>query len=161
MEIERGKRLKSADHTLGEMPYVSSSAMNNGVDAFVGNTFGVRIFGDCLTLANSGSVGSCFYHAYRFVASDHVTHLKRKGLSPFQYLFLSVMCAKLSSKYNFNREINDSRIAREKILLPTTSRGEPDFAYMDTYGRQMMRKRIGLYLSHHFGRVSHGQSFCR
>ena len=135
---------------MGEMPYVSSSAMNNGVDAFVGNTFGVRIFGDCLTLANSGSVGSCFYHAYRFVASDHVTHLKSKGLSPFQYLFLSVMCSKLSSKYNFNREISDSRIAREKILLPATSEGEPDFLYMDSYGREIVRKRMDRYLIYRF-----------
>ncbi len=147
-EIKRGKRLKTADHTPGEMPYVSSSAMNNGVDDFIGNEKRVRIFRDCLTLANSGSVGSCFYHAYAFVASDHVTHLKCAGLSPFQYLFVSVMCSKLSDKYNFNREINDRRIARETIMLPATSRGKPDFAYMEAYGRKIVRECLAKYLAH-------------
>ena len=147
-EIERGKRLKTADHTPGEMPYVSSSAMSNGVDGFIGNETRVRIFRDCLTLANSGSVGSCFYHAYAFVASDHVTHLKRAVLSPFQYLFISVMCSKLSDKYNFNREINDKRIARETIMLPSTSQGKPDFAYMEAYGRKIVRERLAKYLAY-------------
>ena len=147
--IRRGKRLKTADHEPGSVPYVSSSAMNNGVDAFIGNRKGVRIFGDCLSLANSGSVGSCFYHAYHFVASDHVTHLKRDGLSPFQYLFLATMCVKqFAGKYNFNREITDSRIERESILLPVTSGGKPDFAYMDAYGREMVRVNLSKYLGY-------------
>lgn len=58
--IQRGKRLKSEDHVPGKMPYVSSSAANNGVDNFVSNTQRVRIFANCLSLANSGSVGSSF-----------------------------------------------------------------------------------------------------
>lgn len=36
-DIQRGKRLKTADHIQGSIPYVSSSAINNGVDAFIGN----------------------------------------------------------------------------------------------------------------------------
>ena len=34
--VKRGKRLKTADHVDGDIPYVSSSAMDNGVDAFIG-----------------------------------------------------------------------------------------------------------------------------
>ena len=147
-QIHRGKRLKTMDHESGTTPYVSSSALNNGVDAFIGNKDKVRIFEDCLTIANSGSVGACFYHAYKFVASDHVTHLKNTGFTAYQYLFLSVMCSKLSNKYNFNREINDRRISREMILLPTTSDGKPDFAYMDAYGRKIVRDRIESYLNY-------------
>lgn len=142
----RGKRLKIADHTSGAMPYVSSSAMNNAVDDFVGNDSGVRIFGKCLTIANSGSVGATFFHPYDFVASDHVTHMKRKGLSPYQYLFVAVMCRKLSSKYNFNREINDRRIEREKIMLPCKPDQTPDFDYMDAYGREILVRLIESYL---------------
>ncbi len=51
--IQRGKRLKSEDHVPGKMPYVSSSAANNGVDNFVSNTQRVRIFANCLSLDNS------------------------------------------------------------------------------------------------------------
>lgn len=136
-EIQRGKRLKKADHTEGTTPYVSSTAFNNGVDGFIGNESSVRIFGDCLTIANSGSVGSAFFHRYDFVASDHVTKLKRDGLDKYAYLFLIPLVSRLSEKYSFNREINDERIKREKLLLPVNECGEIDFEFMSTFMRNV------------------------
>lgn len=132
-EIKRGKRLKKADHIDGTRPYVSSTAYNNGVDGFIGNDGGVRIFENCLTLANSGSVGSAFFHKYEFVASDHVTKLKRDGLDKYAYLFLIPLVSRLSEKYSFNREINDDRIKREKLILPVNERGDIDFEFMSTF----------------------------
>ena len=132
-DIQRGKRLKKADHKEGDTPYVSSTSQDNGVDGFIGNESGVRCFEDCLTLANSGSVGSAFYHRYQFIASDHVTELKRKGLDKYAYLFMIPLINRLSEKYSFNREINDERIKREKIILPANEKGEPDFAFMSSF----------------------------
>lgn len=40
---------------------------------------------------------------------------------------------RLSEKYSFNREINDERIKREKLLLPATDKGEIDFAFMSAF----------------------------
>jgi len=65
--IKRGKRLKKSDHISGNIPYISSTKMNNGCDGFLGNQKGVRKFRNCLTIANSGSVGSVFYHDYQFI----------------------------------------------------------------------------------------------
>lgn len=136
-EIQRGKRLKKADHTEGSIPYVSSTALNNGVDGFIGNEGCVRKFEDCITIANSGSVGSAFFHQYEFVASDHVTQLKRKGLDKYAYLFMVPIINRLSEKYSFNREINDERIKREKILLPVNKEGEIDFAFMSSFMQEV------------------------
>lgn len=146
-EVERGKRLKKNDHIDGIRPYVSSSAKNNGVDQFVGNTEKTRCFSNCLSLANSGSVGSCFYEPFEFVASDHVTHLKKAGASQYVYLFIATSVSRLSEKYDFNREINDYRISREKIMLPVTDNGEPDYEFMEQYGRKMMVNKYMQYLS--------------
>lgn len=147
-KIQRGKRLKTADHIVGEVPYVSSSALNNGVDNFVSNNKCVRKFSDCLSLANSGSVGSCFYEPFEFVASDHITHLKSKALNKYHYLFLAIMTGRLSQKYNFNREINDKRISREIILLPITDKGEPDYEYMEKYSKNMLREKVDSYINY-------------
>lgn len=136
-EIQRGKRLKKADHKVGNIPYVSSTSLNNGVDGFIGNESGVRKFFDCLTIANSGSVGYAFYHQYEFVASDHVTQLKREGLDKYTYLFLAPIVQRLSEKYSFNREINDERIKREKLLLPATDNGEVDFFFMSNFMKEV------------------------
>ncbi|MEL0659862.1 restriction endonuclease subunit S [Psychromonas arctica] len=131
--VQRGKRLKKADHVDGDIPYVSSSGINNGVNNFICNEDKVRIFENCISIANSGSVGSAFYHSHKFVASDHVTHLKNETFTKYIYMFLCSVLSQLNSKYNFNREINDHRIARETLLLPIDQKGRPDYEYMDQY----------------------------
>lgn len=147
-EIERGKRLKKADHIKGDTPYVSSTAMNNGVDAFISASPGTRVFSNCISLANSGSVGTAFFEPYAFVASDHVTHLKREGFSKWIYLFLATMVQKQGVNFNFNREINDVRIKKMQIMLPVAGDGEPDYAYMEQYAKNLMFKKYQQYLAY-------------
>lgn len=146
-DVQRGKRLTKANQVQGVKPYVSSTASNNGVDNFIGNEKGVRCFSDCLTIANSGSVGASFYHPYEFVASDHVTHLKNNHFNSFIYLFIATQTARLSEKYNFNREINDKRISRDKIMLPITDKGQPDYEYMEQYMKNLEHQKRKNYLS--------------
>lgn len=144
--IQRGKRLKNADHVPGIVPYVSSTANNNGVDDYIEATPGTRAFGDCISLANSGSVGTAFYEPFEYVASDHVTALKTEGMSKYVYLFLTSTIEKQGSNFNFNREINDARIKNMQIMLPVTDSGEPDYAYMEQYSKNMMLRKYKQYL---------------
>lgn len=136
-DIQRGKRLTKANQTDGSKPYISSTSENNGVDAFIGNETGVRKFEDVLTLANSGSVGSTFYQQFEFVASDHVTALKSENADKYAYLFLSTVVKRLEEKYSFNREINDTRIKREKLILPVDKEGNPNFQYMSDFVKKL------------------------
>lgn len=145
-KIQRGKRLTKENQRSGSTPYVSSSAINNGVDNYISNDNGVRRFDNCLSLANSGSVGSCFYEPFEFVASDHITHLKNSKTNKFQYLFEATILNRLSEKYNFNREINDLRISREIMILPSNKDGNPDYAYMESYIKNLMAQKYAEYL---------------
>lgn len=144
-QIQRGKRLKTENHVPGKTPYVSSSALNNGVDNFISNTEKVRIFSDCISLANSGSVGSSFYEPFPFVASDHITHLKNEKYNKYHYLFIASILNRLSQKYNFNREINDNRISREKIMLPVDVAGNLDLDFMEQYIKERESQLIQKY----------------
>ena len=147
-DIQRGKRLTKAQFIDGVKPYISSSATTNGVDSFVGNKEKVRVFENCLTLANSGSVGSTFYHPYQFVASDHVTHLKNDNFNKYIYLFIASVIKRLESKYNFNREINDTRLKNEIILLPITETGDINYEFMEKYMKNIEAKLITKYLDY-------------
>lgn len=141
-EIQRGKRLTKANQTDGPKPYISSTSENNGVDAFIGNEIGVRKFEDVLTIANSGSVGSTFYQQFEFVASDHVTALKSENADKYAYLFLSTVVKRLEEKYSFNREINDTRIKREKVILPADKEGNPNFQYMSDFVKKLELDKV-------------------
>lgn len=145
--IQRGKRLKNADHVFGAVPYVSSTANNNGVDDYIEATPGTRVFGDCISLANSGSVGTAFYEPFDFVASDHVTALKTEGLSKYCYLFMTAVIEKQGSNFNFNREISDARIKNMQVMFPVTDSGEPDYEYMEQYAKNMMIRKYEQYLT--------------
>src|SRR5690606_5287781 len=112
--IERGKRLKKGDHIDGAIPYASSTSFNNGIDCFIGNIGNVKVFENCLTIANSGSVGSTFYQPFKVIASDHVTKLQSNKFNRYIYLFLATVVSRISDKYSFNREINDRRLKKEK-----------------------------------------------
>ena len=61
---------------------------------------------------------------------------------------MSSMLNRLSEKYNFNREINDIRIKREKIFLPVNSKGEPDYKYMEDYMKHLEQKKLLEYLEY-------------
>lgn len=158
-EIQRGKRLKKGDHKIGIQPYVSSSAVNNGIDGFVGNTVKVRRFSNCLTIANSGSVGATFFQPFSFVASDHVTKLENKDFNEHIYLFISSITKRLSEKYSFNREINDKRIQREKIILPINSKGEPDFEFMEQYMCKKEQEKIEKFENYINKRIEQVKDF--
>ena len=147
-EIKRGKRLKKADHVEGDIPYVSSTSLNNGVDAFIGNQEGVRTFQNNLTIANSGSVGSTFYHQYEYVASDHVTGLTIENADKYIYLFMAVIVKRLEEKYSFNREINDKRIQKETLILPVDKKGNPHWEYMRKFMQKIEAVNINKALSY-------------
>ncbi len=106
--IQRGKRLTKANQVEGNIPYISSTALNNGVDSFIGNENNVRTSGQDITIANSGSVGNAFYHPYNYVASDHVHSLNNDKYNKYHYLFIVTLLNRLQDKYHFNYEINEN-----------------------------------------------------
>lgn len=146
--IQRGRRLVKEHQITGNMPYVSSTALNNGIDNFICNSVGVRKFSNCLSIANSGSVGSSFYEPFTYVASDHVTHLKNDRMNMYHYLFIATLTRRMSEKYNFNREINDFRISKEKIILPVSASGEIDYDYMEQYIKNLMLRKYKDYATY-------------
>ena len=157
-EIQRGKRLTKSNQIEGDIPYISSSATQNGVDNFISNEKNVRKFGNCLTIANSGSVGATFFHHYQFIASDHVTELKLERPNKYVYLFLASIIKRLEEKYSFNREINDKRIQREKILLPINDNAEPDWQFMEDFIRQLEKNKIETILKYYNSMINNEKS---
>lgn len=147
-EIKRGKRLTKGNQIDGDTPYVSSTGFNNGIDNFIGNEKGVRRYNNNLSLANSGTVGSCFYHNYEYVASDHITALTSENADEYVYKFMAAIIKRLEEKYSFNREINDKRISREKIFLPIDKNGNPHWEYMSNFMKKLEKESIEKVLEY-------------
>ena len=64
---------------------------------------------------------------------------------------------RLSEKYSFNREINDERIKREKLLLPVTDAGDIDFQFMSSFMKQIETDILGTTLATFKNRIKDNQ----
>lgn len=106
----------------------------------------MQVYENAITLNNSGSVGYCFYHQYKFVCSDHCTVITIKDSSvPLNTqiaLFLRPIIESMKNKFNFAREINNSRLNKEKILLPKNEKGVPDWKFMEHYINEVARSIV-------------------
>jgi len=140
--LQRGKRLTKANQVEGDIPYISSTALNNGIDSFIGNDNNVRVSVHDITIANSGSVGNAFYHPYKYVASDHVHSLNNDKYNKYHYLFIVPLLNRLQEKYHFNYEINDKRLKSDKLMFPINVEGEMDLDFMENYMKQMELKQL-------------------
>lgn len=140
--VQRGKRLTKANQIEGSIPYISSKSLNNGIDNFIGNDEGIRMSGYDITIANSGSVGYTFYHDYNYIASDHVHSLSNEKFNRYHYLFLVTMMNRLQEKYHFNREINQNRLDKEKIMLPVDDEGDINLDFMELYMKKIEYEKL-------------------
>ena len=140
-ESERGQRLIKSDQIDGDVAYISSTKKDNGINAYISPPEFMERHKNRMTLSNSGSGWYYFYHNYEFVASDHVTVIwlkdKTVSLSRNIALYLKPVFESMRYKYNFGREISDSRLYREYLLLPSHD-GKPDWEFMDNYIKEKM-----------------------
>lgn len=137
---KRGRRYKKSDHLLGEVAYVSSSSVNNGIDGYVLPLKGLQTYSNVMTLANSGSVGKCFYHSYTICPSDHVHCFWIKDcniiLNKYIAMFLIPIIEKNKTRFMFNKEISEKTLDEIEIMLPTKNKN-PDWNYMENYIRKL------------------------
>ena len=131
----RGKRLTKLNQEEGDIAYISSTKFNNGVDNYITPPSYMKIYKNCITIANSGSVGYAFFHDYKFVASDHVTvlWLKDRELNKKIAMYLITLLKALKENYFFNREMSDKRIEKDYIKLPVKEDESIAWDYMESY----------------------------
>ena len=127
------------DCNSGEIPYISASRINNGVNGFVGNQDYVS--GGKITVARNGSVGSSFYQPYNFYPSPddvRIYSLKERPLNKYIGLFLCVLIEKERYRFAYGRKFGTKRMKQSKILLPVNSYHKPDWKWIEEYSKNVL-----------------------
>ncbi len=149
--ILSGKRLTQSDMISGETPFVSAAAINNGVTAFIGNennSLDKNVLG--VNYDGNGGMAISFYHPYNCLFSDSVKrfHLKNYNDNKYVLLFLKQEILKQRVKYVYGYKFNETRMKKQKIMVPINSKGEPDYEYMKNYMKYLEQKKILEYLNY-------------
>lgn len=144
-----GKRLVAADSTPGDRPFIGALDNSNGVARFVSdenesldkNVLGVNYNGNGMVIG--------FYHPYECIFSDDVKrfHLKDWEDNPYVLLFMKTAILMQKHKFGYLYKFNADRMAHTSIMLPVTGAGEPDYDFMEQFGRKMMQLKYRQYLS--------------
>lgn len=116
------------------MPFVSRTANNNGISAYVEEIEDIEPNpANTISVAGSGSVLECFLQEEPYYSGRDLYYLSPKFQSN-KYILLFIITVIRQEKYRFNygRAANRT-LAKLRIKLPTTKKGEPDFDWMEKY----------------------------
>lgn len=115
----------------GEIPFVSRTAENNGIDGHVEIESDKLTDGNCLTIGAEGI--SAFYQPEPFATGNKVYQMRRPNMNQYIGLFLSTVLNLEYYRYSYGRARIMSKLKEETIKLPVDSSGNPDWRFMENY----------------------------
>lgn len=130
--ISSGKDISNKDKQIGDTPYISSSEINNGISHYISND-DVIMDRNVLSVARTGSVGATFYHNYNASFSNNVRRIDFGMDNLYVNLFLKTSIEHQREKYEYGYIMGTGRLSRQKILLPVTHDGNPDWEFMKRF----------------------------
>lgn len=133
----------------GKQPFIGATDNNNGITNFVSNT-NASSDENVLGVNYNGSVVETFYHPYESVFSDDVKRFSLKDYDGNKhiYLFLKAIILRQKAKYQYGYKFNEGRMKQQKILLPITKDGEPDYKFMENYAKGIEVRQLTSYVSY-------------
>ena len=157
--------------TLGHFPFIGASGDNNGITGFttlkniknnskvgygINESLNRKIFakGHLCVVNNGSAIGYTYYQPNDFTCTHDVNPLWLRNYEMNQYigLFLAQMIKSQGVCFAYARKWRPSRMVYSSIMLPVTNNAEPDYTFMEKYGRKMVAKKYMQYL--HFLEIS-------
>lgn len=120
------------------IPYIVRTKFDNGIkcrvqrnDEMKPSPAGVISFG--------AENATFFYQREEFVSGRDIYYIDTQDLSDGACMFLTACLQPIARKYSYNYGLFPDLLKLEHIKLPVDSRGCPDWAYMDSYMRDVIQ----------------------
>lgn len=147
-DVYSGHDIYAQERIEGNTPLVTAVGVNNGIGYFVGNDNDSRAEGSISVVRNGASVGKAFYHRYSALYGNDCRRLKLKDTdSEFASLFITQVIRMQNKAFSYSRKLGTGRLENLKIMLPVTDAGQPDYDFMESFGRKMMSNKYNQYLA--------------
>ena len=134
----------------GSIPYIGATNKNNGTISFIDSGKKYITKGNCIVFIcdGQGSVGYSIYKKENFVGSTTLKVGRNLLLNKYNALFFTTALDKNRSIYSYGYKRNENRLKNEHILLPITSKGEPDYQFMEDYVKEIMHRKRQEYIDY-------------
>ena len=130
--INRGKRLVKINQVNGNIAYIASSKLNNGIDNYLGNGHTDE---NCISFACYGSIGEVFYQDEKVWVSDNanVFYVRNKVLNAYLGMFLITILRLEKFRFSYGMTGKKERLQNFYIKLPVDENDAPDWECMENY----------------------------
>ena len=139
-EIYSGKDIYEKERTIGDTPYITATANNNGIGYFIGNK-NKTLESECISVNRNGSVGYAFYHCYEALYGNDTRKLKPFIKNKYTASFITHAITSQKDKYGYGYKMGTGRLKRQKIMLPVSD-GEINYEYMENFIKNIEKKHI-------------------
>ena len=105
--------------------------------------------GNCIGFIKNGdgSAGYAIYKQESFISTSDVIFGYAKWLNPYTGLFFVATQDMIKHKYSHGYKRNAQHLKGDRVMLPVTSAGEPDYDFMESFGRKLMSNKYNQYLA--------------
>ena len=139
----------------GDIPYVTRSNKNNGMDMFVGQQHTKYRHNRGNTITIGLDTQTVFYQSSKFYTGQNIQVLRNKALNRHIALFLIPLVKRQMEKFNWGGNgATITRLKRSKIFLPVSSNGDPDYKFMEGYIHQKEQDKLKAYQTYITQRLS-------
>lgn len=149
-KVSRPKARNKDDYEMGDIPFIASGSINNGVMKLCEPLEDEQLDDGCC-ISVSPVDGSTFFQPMNFLgrggAGSSILILHCEGLNLYRGQFMARAIQQTCSKYTYGHMGNKDSIKRERIMLPVADSGEPDYEYMEQYSKNMMLRKYRQYLT--------------
>lgn len=137
-KLKNIKKYSSIPESYGNVPFISSSALNNGVSGMVEE---ISYSGKCITVSTNGKCFDSFYHEGNIAISTDVELLVNENLNVLNAIYLCTILNAESFKWGYGRKPKNDKVFKTCILLPTSNNKSPDWKYMEEFVRKYIDKK--------------------
>lgn len=149
----KGKGLNHLRQVNHGISYISATNRNNGVSCFVKEdeeTAKMKQKGNCIGFIKNGdgAAGFAIYKQESFISTSDVIYGYANWLNPYTGLFFVVAQDMIESKYSHGHKRNAQHLRGDQVMLPKDSSGNPDYAFMEQYGKMLVARKYQQYLDY-------------
>lgn len=131
----------------GQIPYVTRTDVNNGVDSFITNQMERYHIDNGNVITIGLDTQTVFYQPKPFYTGQNIQVISHPKLDKYNAMFIIVAIKKLVERFSWGSYgATLSRLRRSRIFLPANDKGEIDFAFMSAYMKEVEKNKLEFAL---------------
>ena len=145
LQVPTGAYINKKELHNSDIPRITVRDTNNGVDSFSSSrSRNYKLFNNFISVSFLGSV---FYHPYKasLDMKVHCLQLKDRELNKYLAKFLIISIKNNIKNSSYGNQLSSTDLPQKMILLPVNAKGNPDYAYMEKYVRQIEKEKLKEY----------------